>query len=306
MAKSNATKVDRSPFIVRRYRQVADGKYELLDSEVYAPLTPAEKRAGKEPKWERWIERFGHPNAKRPTRRERHPSDWYEPKPREDRQLPVLALGLRRIIREEAGYAVRATISKMVRECHVSNSDADYVSELAFDRCFERYALYDPEKMSLKSFCKTIVRQFRLDYIEFLNAEGRRGDFVRYSIRNHSVSKDLDEGDDEAPVVCDGGIYAKTISADELGDPRSLAGLEFNLAWQDLVDICDWDELICLMMLYCGEPLSEVSKVLQEKDPARYTSVAVVRRECLGSLQMKVIGSGFVPRDESKIIWLKR
>ena len=301
-------KVDRSPFIVRRYRQVADGKYELLDSEVYAPLTPAEKRAGKEPKWENWVERFGHPNAKRPTRRERHPSDWYEPKPREEAPLPVLPYHLRRLIRTEIRKDVEMLMSRMVKECHVSSSDVDYVSELAYDRCFARYKDYDPEQRTLRGYYrKMVLPQFRLDYIEFLNAEGRKGDFTRYSIRNHSVSRDLDEGvEEEAPVVCDGGIYARTISADELADPRSIAGLEHNLAWEDLTEMLDWDELVCLTMLYEGWTLSDVTGALARVDPVRFTSDSVTRRVTLGSLQMKCCACGFEPCDTSKMVWAKR
>lgn len=246
--------------------------------EVLKPLAPAEKKAGKTDAFKAWVRAYG--GSRKKSGRGRHPSDWWDQKPKREKPHASIGEAVQLEIAKVMEKDFERMAVKLVSQSHIAISDKEFFKALMLDACRDAYPKFDPDKRSLRGFMKDVIKKWRSDYLDFLNSGKRKEDFTRMSIRQNSAS-DEDAHSDDAASAPDGGISSSTVSEDELADPHSLRGLEFNLAWSDLEDLCDPDEKLALHILYKGGTVEEVAGRLN-------LNPASARRNVIGSLQLKV------------------
>ena len=245
--------------------------------EVLKPLSSAERKAGKKDEFGNWIRRFGDGSSRKSTRG-RHPSDWWDQKPKKEKPHANVDESVQLEILKTMAKDFERMAVKLVSQSHIAVSDKEFFKGLMFDACRDAYPKFDPSKRSLRGFMKDVIKKWRSDYLDFLNTGKRKEDFVRMSVRQNSVCDET--GEDNAPAP-DGGISTGTVSEDELPHPRSLKELEFNLAWSDLEELCDPDERLALHILYQGGTVEEIATKLN-------INPASARRNVVGTLQLKV------------------
>ena len=283
-----------SIFVSTKVRKGRNSDGMTVSVEVLKPLSPAEKRAGKRDAFNARISTYGD-SSRRKSTRGRHPSDWWEQKPRRERPHADIGEQAQLALLKLMGKDFERMAVKLVSQCHIAVSDKDFVKGLMFDACRDAYPKFNPAKRSLRGFMKDVIRKWRSDYLDFLNSGKRKEDFTRLSIRQHyAVDENADH--DEITLTQGGTISTPTISEEELPHPRSLHDLEFNLAWSDLEELCDPDERLALHILYQGGTVEEIANKL-------HINPASARRNVVGSLQLKVdFCFGFSEQHELKFI----
>ena len=261
----------------RRDSQHPDGV--VVSVEVLRPLSAEERKAGRKDKFAAWIRKHGDGTSKR-SARQRHPSDWWdkvEPVEKEHAAIdPYIQLEIAKTMAADFDRLA----NKLIQQSHISPSDRDYYMGLMFDACRDAYPKFDPDKRSLRGFMKDILKKWRLDLLDYLNAESRKGDFTKMSMRV-VINPEDEDGEEETEARTIGGIYTPTISEEAIPHPRSIRDFEFKTTMSDLVSMCEPDELLTLKLLYRGGTMTEVAEVLN-------MSLASARRNVLGSLQLKV------------------
>ena len=270
------------PAAIRVVKQKRDGQNPegvTVSVEVLKPLTSAEKRAGRSDRYSQWIRTYGG-NPGRKSARGRHPSDWWEQKPKREKRHANIDEAVQLEIAKVMARDFERMANKLVSQSHISVSDKEFFKGLMFDACRDAYPKFSPDRRSLRGFMKDILKKWRSDYLDFLNSGKRKEDFTRLSIRNRSVSEESlhENGSETAP---DGGISTATVCEEEIPHPRSHKELEFNLSWSDLEDMCDPDERLALHILYRGGTVEDVASRLK-------LNPASARRNVVGTLQLKV------------------
>lgn len=265
-----------------------------LSVELLKPLTTDERQAGKKDTYKDWIRRHGD-GTSRKSARGRHPSDWWDQKPKREKPHANIGEDIQMEILETMKPDFKRMARKLVKQSHIASIDEEFFMGLMFDACRDAYPKFDPEKRSLRGFMKDVLKRWRSDLIDYLNSGKRKEDFKRSSIRQHSVSDEDVEQDDNAPAL-DGGISTPIISEEELSHPRSQHDVEFNLSWADLEGMCDPDEKLALHVLFQGGTVEEVAARLN-------LNPASARRNVVGTLQLKVdLCFGFSEHRELKFI----
>lgn len=270
------------PAAIRVTTQRRDGQNPegvTVSVEVLKPLTPAEKKAGRSDRYTQWIRACGW-NPGRKAARGRHPSDWWEQKPKREKRHANIDEAVQLEIAKVMEMDFRRMANKLVSQSHIAVSDKEFFKGLMFDACRDAYPKFDPERRSLRGFMKDILKKWRSDYLDFLNSGKRKEDFTRLSIRNRSVSED--KSPEKSPeTASDGGISTATVCEEEIPHPRSHKELEFSLSWSDLEELCDPDERLALHILYRGGTVEDVASRLK-------LNPASARRNVVGTLQLKV------------------
>jgi len=277
-----STRKQSKPTAIRVKTELRDGQHPdgvTVSVEVLKPLSPAEKKAGKKDAFKAWVHTYGDGTSRKSTRG-RHPSDWWEQKPKQKRSHANVDESVQLEIAKIMEKDFERMAVKLVSQSHIGVSDKEFFKGLMFDACRDAYPKYDPDKRSLRGFMKDVIKKWRSDFIDYLNSGKRKEDFTRLSVRQNSVSDEFAH-EESTPPNTDGGISTSTISEDELSHPRSLKELEFNLSWSDLEDLCDPDERFALHVLYKGGTVEEIASKLK-------MTPASARRNVVGTLQLKV------------------
>ncbi len=246
--------------------------------EVLKPLSSAERKAGKKDEFGNWIRRFGDGSSRKSTRG-RHPSDWWDQKPKKEKPHANVDESVQLEILKTMAKDFERMAVKLVSQSHIAVSDKEFFEGRMFAACRDAYPKFDPEKRSLRGFMKDVIRKWRSDYLDFLNTGKRKEDFMRLSIRPGSVDDETSlEEPQSAPETT---ATCSIVSEESIPDPRSVAELEFNLALGDLEEMCDDDERLALHVLYGGGTVEDVAVQL-DMNPS------YARRHVVGSLQLKV------------------
>jgi len=277
-----------------RTSQHPDGT--TVSVEVLKPLSPAERKAGLKDAFKDWIRRFGDGSSRKSTRG-RHPSDWWDTKPKQEKPHADVDEEIQLEILKVMAKDFERMAVKLVSQSHIAVSDKEFFKGLMFDACRDAYPKFDPSKRSLRGFMKDVIKKWRSDYLDFLNSGKRKEDFTRMSLRQNSV---CDEAADDTAPAPNGGISTGTVSEEQVAHPRSLKELEFNLAWNDLEELCDPDERLALHVLYQGGTVEEIATQLK-------INPASARRNVVGTLQLKVdFCFGFSEQHNLKFILEKK
>lgn len=260
--------------VVRSYMRTGSCPSGMLVSEeTLAPLTPEERQSGKSDKLKAWYDAHG---SVRPVRHEPTPpsADSYEAEEKEEQHADLpeeTQLMIWEMMQPRISFLVRA----MVSQGYVAVCDKPYMEGVLFDHCRDAYPDWKPEESSLKTFLYNVLEKRRVDNLRRMNAKKRKGDFTALHLVPYLAS--------EEEAVSEGQM-----SEELLADPRSIRGMEFNWAWQDLEDMCTWQEKLTLHRLYCGYTAEDTAKALG-------MNTSKFRRSVLGPLQLKADAVGFTP-----------
>lgn len=248
-------------------------KDRLISTRILRPLTNLERRAGLRDEYSEWVETYGVNNNRRRKQGDRHRHVHEQSDaPQSHTDIPEeLQLEIYKEMLPSYRYvARRLLLSGAILEC-----DMDFVIASMQDICRDALPDFDPSKSSRKSFLRNVLDRKVASLLRKLNAKKRK-----CNGQPLSIVAGMDDLDVKADSV--------HISEEVLADPRSLQGLEFNLTWRDLENLCDPDERLALHMLYTGHTPAEVSGRLRLSD-------STFRRRVLGSLQLKCDFVGFSP-----------
>ena len=93
--------------------------------EVLKPLSAAERKAGKKDEFGNWIRRFGDGSSRKSTRG-RHPSDWWDQKPKKERPHANVEESVQLEILKTMAKDFERMAVKLVSQSHIAVSDKEF------------------------------------------------------------------------------------------------------------------------------------------------------------------------------------
>lgn len=266
--------MSRAPIRVRTI--IRDGRCpegRVVGETTLRPLGADERRAGMRDDYSAWVARHGDGTSVRHREwRAAAGEDGGVPEPAETHvDLPE---ELQLEIYREMLPRFRSVARQLVAQGAVPPSDEEHTVEVLFDFCRDAMPGFDPGKSARRTFLWNVLERKRASIVRRVNAKKRQG-----AMNSVGIVPMLDDDGD----CGDGGL-----SEEDLADPRSIAGMEFNWAWDDLEELCAPDERLALHMLYRGHTASEVASRL-------HLTLCKFRRTVQGPLQMKCEFVGFCP-----------
>lgn len=273
--------------IVRLLRTSRHPEGIIIEERILRPLNKEERKAGAKDELKEWYRTFGYG---KPSRRQHRRQQDKMPQPRKAPVPNDPPKDVQTEVYQEIRAHLHLVAMDLARAKLISYSDIPDIEHDLFRAAIDDLVHWNPEKSSRKTFLYESSARNKIDIVRRLNAKKRQGDYTRLSISNESASADSD-GD----AAYSDGVRAGSVSAESIPDRcRSIEQLEFRMAFHDLIERLDADELLALDYLLADFPHEEIAKMMGLTRPTW-------RRTVLESIQMKAELCGFIPRKKKGV-----